>query len=206
MVEKKIKKNKGLTESKIKKDGINTNKKTKRPSKPEPQRPKKSKKIKKIETTRKAKQTHIIPCTNCGMEMQVDLSVVTVLCSNCTMVKTIKLYGLPKGCVPQKERGIKMPPGWHFYKEFVDKNGKVYHKGIEQPKLFGTMGPTIIKPKKKSKQISIREKEKKQREIFKEIQRSKSALHRLVRDGRSRGQKGLTKKIQKLKREVRKYL
>ena len=61
------------------------------------------------------------------------------------------------------------PSGWHFMNEFVDKDGTVYHKGKEQPKLKGTLPPTKVKPVKKKKtkrrtqtQILIdREKEKK---------------------------------------------
>ena len=33
--------------------------------------------------------------------------------------------------------------------EFVDKDGTVYHKGKEQPKLKGTLPPTEVKPRKK---------------------------------------------------------
>ena len=33
--------------------------------------------------------------------------------------------------------------------EFVDKDGNVFHKGKEQPKLFGTLKPTKVKPTKK---------------------------------------------------------
>ena len=43
------------------------------------------------------------------------------------------------------------PSGWHFMNEFVDKDGNVFHKGKEQPKLKGTLPPTKIKPKKKAK-------------------------------------------------------
>tara|TARA_B100001094_G_C17389801_1_gene420733 strand:+ start:187 stop:486 length:300 start_codon:yes stop_codon:yes gene_type:complete len=60
------------------------------------------------------------------------------------------------------------PAGWHFMAEFVDKDGKVFHKGKEQPKLFGTLKPTKVKPpKKKAKRRSkeeillARDKEKK---------------------------------------------
>ena len=61
------------------------------------------------------------------------------------------------------------PAGWHFMNEFVDKDGNVFHKGKEQPKLKGTLPPTKVKPvvKKKTKrrtqnQILIdRDKEKK---------------------------------------------
>ena len=39
--------------------------------------------------------------------------------------------------------------GWQFMKEFVDKDGNVFHKGKEQPKLKGTLEPTKAKPGKK---------------------------------------------------------
>ena len=41
------------------------------------------------------------------------------------------------------------PAGWHFMNEFVDKDGNVFHKGVEQPKLKGTLKPTKVKPPKK---------------------------------------------------------
>ena len=46
--------------------------------------------------------------------------------------------------------------GWHFMKEFVDKNGNVYHKGIEQPQLKGKLKPTVVEKKNK---LSKKEKE-----------------------------------------------
>jgi len=42
------------------------------------------------------------------------------------------------------------PAGWHFMNEFVDKDGNVFHKGKEQPKLKGTLKPTKVKVKRKS--------------------------------------------------------
>ena len=33
----------------------------------------------------------------------------------------------------------------NFMNEFVDKDGTVYHKGKEQPKLKGTLPPTKVK-------------------------------------------------------------
>ena len=41
------------------------------------------------------------------------------------------------------------PAGWHWMKEFVDKDGTVYHLGKEQPKLKGTLKPTKVTPSKK---------------------------------------------------------
>ena len=49
------------------------------------------------------------------------------------------------------------PSGWHFMKEFVDKDGNVFHKGKEQPDLKGTLPPTKIKPKQKAKRRSKEE-------------------------------------------------
>ena len=43
------------------------------------------------------------------------------------------------------------PAGWHFMNEFVDKDGNVFHKGKEQPKLKGTLKPTKVVAKKKTK-------------------------------------------------------
>ena len=47
--------------------------------------------------------------------------------------------------------------GWQFMKEFVDKDGNVFHKGKEQPKLKGTLKPTEPKPEKKK--LTRREKD-----------------------------------------------
>ena len=54
---------------------------------------------------------------------------------------------------PDKSKSVYKPTGrpagWHFMKEFVDKDGNVFHLGKEQPKLKGTLPPTKVKPKKK---------------------------------------------------------
>jgi hypothetical protein len=42
--------------------------------------------------------------------------------------------------------------------EFVDKDGNVFHKGKEQPKLKGTLKPTKVKPVKKKKKLTADEK------------------------------------------------
>ena len=38
---------------------------------------------------------------------------------------------------------ISKPRGWHFKKVYVDVEGNVYFRGIEQPELRGTLIPTI---------------------------------------------------------------
>ena len=39
---------------------------------------------------------------------------------------------------------VKKPRGWHFRDVFVDVEGNVYYKGIEQTELKGTLEPTIL--------------------------------------------------------------
>ena len=67
--------------------------------------------------------------------------------------------------------------------EFVDKDGNVFHKGKEQPKLKGTLPPTKVKPpKKKTKRRTKDEilvaKYKEKKEILKkELQKQKDFLN-----------------------------
>ena len=93
-----------------------------------------------------------LPCIKCGrlVENCGDMAV-KVTCSTCVMFA----IGMPeekKSYVPTGR-----PAGWHFMAEFVDKDGNVFHKGKEQPKLKGTLPPTKIKPKKKPKRRSKEE-------------------------------------------------
>ena len=63
-----------------------------------------------------------------------------------------KIYKLFPEDFEEKTKSYKptgRPAGWHFMNEFVDKDGNVFHKGKEQPKLKGTLKPTKVKPPKK---------------------------------------------------------
>ena len=73
------------------------------------------------------------------------------------------------------------PAGWHWMAEFVDKDGNVFHKGKEQPKLKGTRPVTVVKPKKKAKrrsqeEILLAREAKKKAELKKEFQKQKDLL------------------------------
>ena len=76
------------------------------------------------------------------------------------------------------------PAGWHFMNEFVDKDGNVFHKGKEQPKLKGTLLPTKVKPVKKKKtkrwtkeQILLDRHNEKKAELKKAIKKQKDFLN-----------------------------
>ena len=82
---------------------------------------------------------------------RVSSTAHTYICSSC-VTRMIP-------CEADKPKRVSSgrPSGWHFMKEFVDKDGKVFHKGVEQPKLFGTLPATKVKPKKKTKRRSREE-------------------------------------------------
>tara|TARA_R100000008_G_C3540977_1_gene144734 strand:+ start:346 stop:786 length:441 start_codon:yes stop_codon:yes gene_type:complete len=75
------------------------------------------------------------------------------------------------------------PAGWHWMAEFVDKDGNVFHKGVEQPKLKGTLPPTKVKPKKKAtkrrtkEQILLDRNKKKKEALKKARQKQKDFLN-----------------------------
>lgn len=78
------------------------------------------------------------------------------------------------------------PSGWHFMNEFVDKDGNVFHKGVEQPKLKGTLPPTKVKkPKKKAKrrtkdEILVAKYNEKKKVLKKELQKQKDFLNHKI--------------------------
>ena len=95
----------------------------------------------------------MLRCLKCQMVAtdRVSSTAHTYICSNC-VTRMIP-------CEADKPKRVSSgrPSGWHFMKEFVDKDGKVFHKGVEQPKLFGTLPATKVKPKKKAKRRSREE-------------------------------------------------
>ena len=73
----------------------------------------------------------------------VSTEAVSVIGSKAVMSRV----GIPKEKPRREPTG--RPAGWHFMKEFVDKWGNVFHKGVEQPDLKGTRPVTLSKAKKK---------------------------------------------------------
>ena len=84
-----------------------------------------------------------LECSRCGRWVEnVGEEAKSVVCSYCVLraipIEETKSYQ-PTG----------RPAGWHWMNEFVDKDGNVFHKGKEQPKLKGTLPPTKVTPPKK---------------------------------------------------------
>jgi len=87
-------------------------------------------------------------CSNCGQYVShISNSTTTVLCSRCLFIRHNEMFPME-----EQEKKEKKPPGWHWMKEFVDKDGTVYHKGKEIPELKGTLPTTKVeKTKRKTK-------------------------------------------------------
>ena len=110
-----------------------------------------------------------LECKKCGRWVEnVGDNVTSAVCSYCV----IMAVGLPKEKETYKPTG--RPAGWHWMAEFVDKDGNVFHKGKEQPKLKGTLPPTKIKPPKKRKKLTKDEKMFKQAEAHKAKMKAKN--------------------------------
>ena len=108
----------------------------------------------------------------------VSTEATSVIGSKALMARMDKMF--PEQDKP-KRVATGRPAGWHWMKEFVDKDGTVYHKGVEQPHLKLTRPVTLSKEKKKilrrtqEEILLAREKEKKEA-IKKEFQKQKDLL------------------------------
>ena len=86
----------------------------------------------------------------CGEYISVGDDAIGVKCSTEVNRNVMAMFPeLHEDKPTRKSTG--RPAGWHFMNEFVDKDGNVFHKGKEQPKLFGTLPITKVQPKKKTK-------------------------------------------------------
>ena len=111
-------------------------------------------------------------CKVCQSEyVQTSETTVAVTCSLCTQRLCLSHMSLEE-MIPSLRKKVSSgrPAGWHFMKEFVDKDGSVFHKGKEQPELKGTLKPTKVKPPKKRKKLTADEK------LFKQAAKYKKKL------------------------------
>ena len=115
-------------------------------------------------------------CQKCGRIVENIGELTTkVTCSYCVL-RAVGFPEEPKGYVPTGR-----PMGWHFMKEFVDKDGSVFHKGKEVPELKGTLPVTVIERKKikrrTKEQILIDRHNKKKVALRKAVKKQKDFLN-----------------------------
>ena len=114
----------------------------------------------------------------------VSTEAKSVVGSKAVMGKIHKMF--PE-TAPKSKPKTGRPAGWHWMAEFVDKDGTVYHKGKEQPKLKGTLPPTKVKPKKKptkkrrtKEQILLDRHKEKKEALKKAVQKQKDFLNHKI--------------------------
>jgi len=130
-------------------------------------------------------------CRDCGQFITAGENTSATTCYECVRENYEKDFPF----TPLKQyKGSGKPRGWAFMKEFVDKDGNVFHKGKEQPKLKGTLKPTPPKPKSNKPKLSKVQKANLKREAMITYHKLKKSLNRAK-----------TKKAKKeIQREIRK--
>jgi ribosomal protein S27E len=124
-------------------------------------------------------------CMICGHYEAVGESATAVKCSRCVSLIMMDKYPHAK---PKSYKPTGRPAGWHWMAEFVDKDGNVFHKGKEQPKLKGTLKPTKVKPPKKTKrrtkeQMLLAIDVERKSELKKAVQKQKDFLNHNINKG-----------------------
>ena len=79
----------------------------------------------------------------------VSTDATEVIGDKALMSRMYKMFPEEMEAKTKQYKPTGRPAGWHWMAEFVDKDGNVFHKGVEQPKLKGTLKPTKVKPPKK---------------------------------------------------------
>jgi len=131
----------------------------------------------------------ILECERCGVEVKASPDTLTVLCHHC--VSELFIESVPT----QARKKVGYPKGWKFMKEFVHVDGTVYHKGVEQPSLKGTINPTPIVEKPK---ISKKQKEQERLTLIDEYNLLKKKLKAEKRKGPRKKIEARLNKISKL--------
>ena len=126
-------------------------------------------------------------CMSCGRYETVGELATGVRCSRCVNMRMFNKYPYEE---PKSYKPTARPPGWHWMAEFVDKEGNVFYKGKEQPKLKGTLKPTKVKPPKKRKikrrtkqQMLLARNKEKKAALKKAVKKQKDFLNHNINKG-----------------------
>ena len=124
-------------------------------------------------------------CSICGNYERVGEEATGVKCSRCVNMVMMNQYPLEES---KSYKPTGRPAGWHWMTEFVDVDGNVFHRGKEQPKLKGTLKPTVVKSRKKTKrrtrnQILLDHHKDRKSELKKAVQKQKDFLNHNIDKG-----------------------
>lgn len=133
-----------------------------------------------------------VECQNCGALMhKMPAGTKVIMCHDCVCEEIYPQIDLQVNLKPKR---TGYPRGWKFKKVFVHSDGTVYHLGVEQPDLKGTLAPTPmeVKPKK-----SKHEKERERQAALVELQKLKKQLNKETRKTYAAKLQAKIKKLQK---------
>ena len=124
-------------------------------------------------------------CQICGRYEAVGDETTAVKCGRCVSMIMMNKYPHEE---PKSYKPTGRPAGWHWMNEFVDVDGNVFHKGKEQPKLKGTLKPTVVKARKKTKrrtkqQMLLAIDAERKAELKKAVQKQKDFLNHNIDKG-----------------------
>ena len=125
-------------------------------------------------------------CSVCGNYERVGEEATGVKCSRCVNMVMMNQYPLEES---KSYKPTGRPAGWHWMNEFVDVDGNVFHKGKEQPKLKGSLKPTVVKPPKKRKKRRSKQEmllaidAERKAELKKAVQKQKDFLNHNIDKG-----------------------
>lgn len=128
---------------------------------------------------------------DCNEKLRVMEGVVSATCWRCVAGK------IPGPTLNEKTVSTGFPRGWKFFKEFVHENGKVYHKGVEKPELFGSLPATEIKPASPNKKKKVTLDDKISAEITKKLQKKKTPAKAATKTTKKKTAKPKTAKTTK---------
>lgn len=145
--------------------------------------------MKKITCINNSKTSKYFTGKICNNTLTVGETTEHALCWACL----VRYMGNPQLAIEVK-RNAGYPRGWKFMKEFVDKDGNVFHKGIEQPKLKNKVAPTEIKKKPVKKVV------KKQTKI--DFTKIKELKRKIKNEKDLKKKRSLQKKLEKYLQEL----
>lgn len=135
-----------------------------------------------------------VECQNCGALMHnMPPNAKVKMCHECVCEE---IYPQLDTQTILKPKRTGYPRGWKFKKVFVHSDGTVYHLGVEQPELKGTLAPTPIETKTKK---SKHEKERERQAALVELQKLKKQL---AKETRKTYAARLQTKIKKLQKHI----
>ena len=136
-----------------------------------------------------------LECMKCGAEVPNRSNNATaVICWQCVN-EAMREFDQP--FKPKQAPAQGYPKGWRFMREFVHTDGTVYHKGVEQPDLKGTLPATQIAPKTPKVKKSKAQKAKEKADAAKEFANLKKQLKTETRKTVIRKIETQLKKLQK---------